>query len=69
MKLKHKDKIIQDFGDKTPEEILEWVREIFTTDGHPIFDSKTKELWKLSKDKDKIIHETMVSYTELLLIE
>lgn len=69
MKLKHGDKIIQDFGNKTHEEILEWVREIFTSDTHPIFSSKSKELWKLSKDRNKIIHETMVSYTELDLIE
>ena len=67
MNLKYKDKLIQEFTKETPEEILEWTRNKFTNKDNPIFEHRY--LWKLSKDKTKVIHETMVSYTELNINE
>jgi len=65
--LKHGDNTLKDatFNDNaTNEEILEWVRNKFVVKDHLIFGDSS--LWKIHPtDKNKIIHETMVSYTEL----
>lgn len=69
--LKHGNNIIKEasFSDNTTnEEILEWVKNKFVQKNHIVFDNNN--LWEIHPtDTNKIIHETMVSYTELDIIE
>lgn len=63
MKLVHKTWLVHEFDDETPEQILDWVKNNIYHNSSLL----DKELWRLSEDKTKITHETMVSYTELTL--
>ena len=65
----HNNKVIHNFDKETTnEQILDWVRTNMIKKDHPIFDNPN--LWRMHPtDNNKIIHETIVSYTELHIIQ